>query len=93
MSALAHQKYTLSNWSFREIKHNSVPRNLFLTSVVPPDSEGVCAAGEAGVGNMFSDKFVAGDLRKPPKGPNISQVLLQLDEHFLFFKIHQEKFH
>ena len=34
MSALAHQKYTLSDGSFRAIKHNTVPWNLFLTSVV-----------------------------------------------------------
>ena len=30
MSALAHQKYILSDGSFREIKHNTVPWNLFL---------------------------------------------------------------
>ena len=34
MSALAHQKYTLSDESFREIKHNTVPCNCLLTSVV-----------------------------------------------------------
>ena len=34
MSALAHQKYTLSNGSVREIKHNTVPWNLFLKRVV-----------------------------------------------------------
>ena len=34
MSTLAHQKYTLSDGSFREIKHNTVPWNLFLASVV-----------------------------------------------------------
>ena len=30
MSALAHQKYTLSDGSFREIKHNIVPWNFFF---------------------------------------------------------------
>ena len=30
ISALAHQKYTLSDRSFREIKHNTVPWNLFF---------------------------------------------------------------
>ena len=30
MSALAHQKYTLSDSSFRVIKHNTVPWNLFF---------------------------------------------------------------
>ena len=30
LSALAHQKYTLSDGLFREIKHNTVPWNLFF---------------------------------------------------------------
>ena len=34
MSALAHQKYTLSDGSFREIKHNTVYETCFSTSVV-----------------------------------------------------------
>ena len=46
MSALAHQKYTLSDGSFREIKHNTVPWNLFFNKrsgavVMSPDSEGL----------------------------------------------------
>ena len=55
MSALAHQKYTLSDGSFREIKHNTVPWNLFFFNkrsgavVMSPDSEGLGAAVVAGV--------------------------------------------
>ena len=42
MSALAHQKYTLSDGSFREIKHNTVPCDLFFNKrsgavVLSPD--------------------------------------------------------
>ena len=49
MSPLAHQKYTLSDGSFREIKHNTVPWNLFFNKrsgavVMSPDSEGLGAA-------------------------------------------------
>ena len=49
ISALAHQKYTLSDESFREIKHNTVPWNLFFNKrngavVMPPDSDGLGAA-------------------------------------------------
>ena len=56
MSALAHQKYTLSDGSFREIKHNTVPWNLFFNKrsgavVMTPDSEGLGAAVVAGVGS------------------------------------------
>ena len=34
MSALAHQKCTLSDGWFREFKHNTVPWNLFFKSVI-----------------------------------------------------------
>ena len=56
MSALPHQKYTLSDGSFREIKHNTVPWNLFFNKrsgavVMTPDSEGLGAAVVAGVGS------------------------------------------
>ena len=45
MSALAHQKYTLSDGSFRAIKHNTVPWNFFFNKrsgavVMSPDPEG-----------------------------------------------------
>ena len=55
MSALAHQKYTLSDGSFRAVKHNTVPWNLFFNKrsgavVMSPDSEGLGAAVVAGVG-------------------------------------------
>ena len=54
MSALAHQKSTLFDRSFREIKHNTVPWNLFFNKrsgavVMSPDSEGLGAAVIAGV--------------------------------------------
>ena len=56
MSALAHQKYTLSDGSFREIKHNTVQWNLFNNKRsgavgLTPDSEGLGAAVVAGVGS------------------------------------------
>ena len=59
MSALAHQKYILSDGSFREIKHNTVPCNLFLNKrsgavVMSPDSEGLGAAVVAGVGSSLT---------------------------------------
>ena len=54
MSTLAHQKFTISDGSFREIKPNTVPSNLFLTRVgamvMSPVPEGLVAAVEAGVG-------------------------------------------
>ena len=55
MSALAHQKYTLSDGSFREIKHNTVPWNLFFNKrsgavVMSPYSEGLGAVVVADVG-------------------------------------------
>ena len=59
MSALAHQNHTLSDGSFREIKHNAVPWNLFLNKrsgavVMFPDSEGLGAAVVAGVGSSLT---------------------------------------
>ena len=59
MSALAHHKYTLSDGSFREIKHNTVPWNLFFNKrsgavVMSPDSEGLGAAVVAGVGSSLT---------------------------------------
>ena len=60
MSALAHQKYTLSGGSFREIKHNTVPRNFFFFNkrsgavVMSPDSEGLGTAVVAGVGSSLA---------------------------------------
>ena len=59
MSALAHQKYTLSDGSLREIKHNTVPWNLFFNKrsgavVVSPDSEWLGAAVVAGVGSNLT---------------------------------------
>ena len=59
MSALAHQKYTISDGSFREIKHNTVPRNLFFNKrsgavVMSPDSEGQGAAVVTGVGSNLT---------------------------------------
>ena len=59
MSALAHHKYTLSDGSFREIKHNAVPWNLFFNKrsgavVMSPDSEGLGAAVVAGVGSSLT---------------------------------------
>ena len=59
MSALAHQKYILSDGSFREIKHNTVPRNLFFNKrsgavVMSPDSEGLGAAVVVGVGSSLT---------------------------------------
>ena len=59
MSALAHQKYTLSDGSFREIKHNTVPGNLFFNKhsdavVISPDCEGLGAAVVAGVGSNLA---------------------------------------
>ena len=55
MSALAHHKYTLSDESFREIKPNTVPRNMFYNKrsgavVMSPDFEGLGAAVVVGVG-------------------------------------------
>ena len=49
ISALAHQKYTLSDGSFRVIKHNTVPINLFFNKrsgavFMSPDSEGLGAS-------------------------------------------------
>ena len=54
MSALAHQKYTLSDRSFREIKRNTVPCNLVFNKrsgavVMSAVSEGLGATVEAGV--------------------------------------------
>ena len=54
MSALAYEKYTLCDGSFREIKHNTAPCNLILNKrsgpvVMLPDSEGLDTAVEAGV--------------------------------------------
>ena len=59
MSALAHPKYTLSDGSFREIKHNTVPWNLFFNKpsgavVMSPDSEGLGATVVAGVGSYLT---------------------------------------
>ena len=59
MSALAYQKYTLSDGSFREIKHNTVPWNLFFNKrsgavIMSPDSEGLGAAVVAGVGSSLT---------------------------------------
>ena len=59
MSALAHQKYTLSDGSFIEIKHNTVPWNLFFKKrsgavVMSLDSEGLDAAVAAGVGSNLT---------------------------------------
>ena len=51
-AATVHQKYTLSDGSFRGIKYNTVPWNLFFFNkrsgemVMPLDSEGLGAAGE-----------------------------------------------
>ena len=50
MSALARENYTLIEWLFREIKHNTVPWNLFFNKrsgavVMSPVSEGLGAAG------------------------------------------------
>ena len=54
ISALAHQKYTLSFRSFREIKQNTFPWNLFFNKrsgavIMSPDSEGLSVAVVAGV--------------------------------------------
>ena len=62
MSALAHQNCTLSDGSFREIKHNTVPWNLFFNKrsgavVMSPDSEGLSAAVVAGVGSSLTLVF------------------------------------
>ena len=59
MSALAHQKYTLSDASFRVMKHNTVPWNLFFNKrsgavVMSPDSEGLGAAVVARVGSNLT---------------------------------------
>ena len=59
MSALAHQKYILSDGLFREIKHNTVPWNLFFNKrsgavVMSPDSKGLGAAIVAGVGSSLT---------------------------------------
>ena len=59
MSALAHQKYTLSDRSFRAIKHNTVPWNLFFNKrsgavVMSPVPEGLDAAVVAGVGSSLT---------------------------------------
>ena len=59
MSALAHQKSTLSDGSFREIKHNTVPWNLFFNKrsgavVMCPDSEGLGAAVVSRVGSNLT---------------------------------------
>ena len=52
-------KYTLSDRSFGEIKHNTVPWNLFFNKlsgavVMSPDSEGLGAAVVAGVGSNLT---------------------------------------
>ena len=59
MSALSHQIYALSDGSFRAIKHNTVPWNLFFNKrsgavVMSPDSEGLGAAVVAGVGSSLT---------------------------------------
>ena len=59
MSVLAHQKYTLSDGSFKEIKQNTVPWNLFFNKrsgavVMSPDSEGLGASVLAGVGSNLT---------------------------------------
>ena len=59
MSALAHQNHTLSDGSFRDIKHNAVPWNLFLNKrsgavVMSPDYEGLGAAVVSGVGSSLT---------------------------------------
>ena len=63
MSAPAHQKYTLSDGSFRAIKHNTVPWNLFFNKrsgavVMSPDSEGLGADAVAGVGSNLTQPSV-----------------------------------
>ena len=59
MGALAHQKYSLSDRLFREIKHNTVPWNVFFNKrsdavILFPDSEGLGAAVVAGVGSNLT---------------------------------------
>ena len=54
-----HKKYTVSDGSFREIKHNTVPCNLFFTKrsgavVMSPDSEGLGADVAAEVGSNLT---------------------------------------
>ena len=59
MSALARQKYTLSDGSFRDTKIYTVPWNLFFNKrsgavVISPDSEELGAAVVAGVGSILT---------------------------------------
>ena len=59
MRALAHQTYTLFDGSFREIKQNTVPRNLFFNKrsgavVMSSDSGGLGAAVVSGVGSNLT---------------------------------------
>ena len=60
MSALVHKKiYKLSDRSFRDIKHNTVPLNLFFNKrsdavVMSPDPEGLGAADVAGVASNLT---------------------------------------
>ena len=81
MSALAHQKYTLSDGSFREIKHNTVPWNLIFNKrsgavVMSPNSEGLGAAVVAGVGSNLTQPsgisyfslYSQTCLKQPPMG-------------------------
>ena len=59
MSALAHQKYTLSDGSFREIKHKCCSMKLVFNKrsgamFMSPDSKELGAAVEAGVGSNLT---------------------------------------